>query len=274
MRHFVISSLFLGLLAGCSSSGLPLASRLPSPRDLPFIHKIDIQQGNVLTQDMVAQLRPQMDKKQVQFIMGTPIIQDTFNNKRWDYIYTYEYGGGKTERRHITLVFDDDKLDYIDGDVTPASAPLVATVHQDRSVRVPGFKKQSLLTRLKYKMPFVEPPKEVVIEDLPEDPNVAPVDAETIAKVDAQEEEAAEVFEFEAVEPSNPYADIQAGPGEGIVVPPDAPRAGKKKGIVTRFFDSIGIGAGAEGDAADDEDDKDYDPGDPRYRDITDQDDV
>jgi len=246
---------------------LPSLASLPSPRDLPFIHKIDIQQGNVLTQDMVGQLRKGMEKKQVQFIMGTPIILDTFNPMRWDYLYTYEHGGGHTERRRVTLVFDGDALDHVEGDIKPAEGELIVDLHQDRSVKVPGFKKRSLVTKIKEKLPFVEPEPEVVVDDNPDAPAVQ-------SPEEHSEEELAAMFQIERPEPISPYANIQAAPGEGIIVPPNAPKVGRKKGFVQSFFESIGLGDDTGG--ADDapEEDEDFNPRDPKYRDITNQDDV
>ena len=244
---------------------MPSLAMLPSPRDLPFIHKIDVQQGNVITQDMLAQLRPEMDKKKVQFIMGTPIIHDTFNAHRWDYIYTYEHGGGHTERRHVCLVFVDEKLDHVEGDVKPAAQQLVFDLHQDTRIKVPSFKKKTLMTKIKDKIPFTEPAPETYEEDLPDSKQ----DDDTVPT--AEDVEAAAVFAFKGKEPFDPYANIQQAPGEGVIVPPDAPTAEYEKGIFSRFFDTIGLGAGAE---EDDKEDEEFDPGDPKYRDITNQDDV
>jgi len=254
MHHSVKTvpfAILLVVLAGCSR--VPGLDRLPGPRDLPFIHKIDIQQGNVVTQDMLAQLSPDMDKKKVIFIMGSPIIEDTFNAHRWDYIYTFEPGGGRTERRLITLYFNDDKLDHIEGDVTPATGPLVATLHHDTTVNVPKFKKKGMLTKIKDTLPFVEESEEVIEEDdtaegedgkLVRDDNLP-----TVATVKPNARSA--------------YADIQAGPGEGIVVPPDAPTYGKKKG----FFATLlgGIGLAEEDDPAGEQD---ISPSDERYRNV------
>src|SRR5690606_17744119 len=56
----------------------------------PGVYKIDIQQGNVVTQDMINQLRPGMTRRQVRFIMGNPMITDTFHPNRWDYLYSIQ----------------------------------------------------------------------------------------------------------------------------------------------------------------------------------------
>lgn len=97
------------LLAGCSASTIPL-----SP------HKIDIQQGNYVTQDMVDKLKPGMTRAQVRFALGTPLVVDLFRNDRWDYVYVYQKGGAVTEHRRLAVFFKEDRLDRVEGDVVPA----------------------------------------------------------------------------------------------------------------------------------------------------------
>ena len=102
--------LLLLLLAGCS--WMP---RVPgfSP------HKIDIQQGNYVTQDMVAKLKPGMTRSQVRFALGTPLVADAFHPDRWDYVYVLHKNGRLVEQRRIVAIFKDDTLLRIDGDVVP-----------------------------------------------------------------------------------------------------------------------------------------------------------
>lgn len=88
----------------------------------PGVYKIDIQQGNVVTQDMIDQLRPGMTKRQVQFVMGTPLIQDTFDQSRWDYIYSLQPGGEARQQESISLFFEGDKLSHFEGDFIPGKA--------------------------------------------------------------------------------------------------------------------------------------------------------
>jgi outer membrane protein assembly factor BamE len=82
-------------------------------------YKIDIQQGNVLTQDMVSQLRPGLTKDQVRFILGTPVLMDMFHDNRWDYFYSLRKGStGEVDSRRFTVLFDDeDRLTRVEGDV-------------------------------------------------------------------------------------------------------------------------------------------------------------
>jgi outer membrane protein assembly factor BamE len=67
-------------------------------------YKIDVQQGNVLTQEMVAQLKPGQTRDQVRFLLGTPLVADIFHQQRWDYVYRYKDGQtGKVDSRKLTV---------------------------------------------------------------------------------------------------------------------------------------------------------------------------
>ena len=76
----------------------------------PGVHKIDIDQGNIIKQENVDQLKTGMTKRQARYIMGTPLIMGSFNQKRWDYFYSLKDGkkGGVQER--VILFFDDQGL--------------------------------------------------------------------------------------------------------------------------------------------------------------------
>src|ERR1043165_6258666 len=95
-------------LAGCS---------------FPGVYKIDIQQGNVVTQDMIDQLRPGMTRQQVRFIMGSPLIQDTFHPDRWDYLYSLQAAGGQRKQERVSLVFNgNNQLSGLAGDFMPGTS--------------------------------------------------------------------------------------------------------------------------------------------------------
>jgi len=104
-------------LSGCSSMSMP-SFDFAMPR-LPSIHKFDIQQGNVITQDMIDQLKPGMTKSQVRYIMGTPLIADTFSQNRWDYYYSLQPSKGEEVREQVAIFFDEDKLVGLQGDFMP-----------------------------------------------------------------------------------------------------------------------------------------------------------
>lgn len=105
MKKILIATL---LLAGCSY--IPI---------LPVLkpYKIDIQQGNYVTQDMIAKLKPGMSRSQVRFALGTPLIMDPFRTDRWDYVYMLMKNGELVEQRTVTVVFSGDQLERIVGDV-------------------------------------------------------------------------------------------------------------------------------------------------------------
>jgi len=113
MRYPVTILLAL-FCAACGSYSANLPSIKP--------YKMDIQQGNVVTAKMMMQLRPGMSKSQVRFIMGTPLLVDSFHADRWDYFYQMRKEGKIIEQRRVTLEFDGDALARVRGDVIPAGS--------------------------------------------------------------------------------------------------------------------------------------------------------
>jgi outer membrane protein assembly factor BamE len=98
MRKILISNLLLWLLtaSGCT------------------IYKPDIRQGNELEQDAIAKLQTGMSKRQVFFIMGSPVIRDPFHKNRWDYVHTLKKPYQPTVRKQLVLYFENDVLVRID----------------------------------------------------------------------------------------------------------------------------------------------------------------
>ena len=111
-------------------------------------YRIDIQQGNVVTQEMVAKLKPGMTRSQVRFALGSPLIVDPFRTDRWDYVYTYQKQGKDIETRRLVVVFQDDKLLRIEGEALPQD-PVAGAATQSGRARAD----QSAATKS-------EPPKE------------------------------------------------------------------------------------------------------------------
>ena len=91
-------------------------------------YKIDIQQGNVLTQEMVSQLKPGQTRDQVRFLLGTPLVVDIFHQQRWDYVYRYQNGQtGAVESRKFTVYFDrEDRLASV---TATRAAELLPSIH-------------------------------------------------------------------------------------------------------------------------------------------------
>ncbi len=156
MRYLI---LLLALL--CASCGTALPSVTP--------YKLDVQQGNVVTSKMLLQLRPGMTQSQVRFIMGTPLIQDGFHGKRWDYVYQMREKGKITEQRRVILDFENDVLKTVRGDVIPSTGDTSKSneVADNSGTRVinPSAKSEdkSLFGALKFwkKEPIANPAPEV-----------------------------------------------------------------------------------------------------------------
>lgn len=99
-----VSRLLAGLLCG-------LAATACSP-----IYKLDIQQGNLLSKQLVDSLKPGMTKHQVTLVMGSPAVVSPFDQNRWDYVSTLRKGNGRMESKDLTLYFEGDSLAKIEGD--------------------------------------------------------------------------------------------------------------------------------------------------------------
>lgn len=92
-------------------------------------YRIDVQQGNVLNQDMVAQLKPGQTRDQVRFILGTPMVADLFHAQRWDYVYRLQNGRtSEVETRRFSVFFNQDgRLERVAGDVEVAQVAELTT---------------------------------------------------------------------------------------------------------------------------------------------------
>ena len=103
MKYFnhIFLTVSLILLASCGSR-------------LLTVHKIDVQQGNALDAEKVDQITLGMNKEQVRYVLGSPIITDSFHPDRWDYVYFFLPGYGDKERKQLTLIFDRGEVIEID----------------------------------------------------------------------------------------------------------------------------------------------------------------
>ena len=112
------ATLAFALLAagGCATAD----NYLPSWRSFG-VYKIDINQGNYLSQDMVDKLQVGMTAQQVKQVLGTPLVTSPFRPDRWDYIYEYTRQGKVVEHRNFTVLFADSKVTRWEGDVMPES---------------------------------------------------------------------------------------------------------------------------------------------------------
>ncbi len=105
------AAVLLTALAGCTTS------------QWGFPYKVGVQQGNWITRDQVALLRPGMSREQVRFALGTPTLTSVLHTNRWDYPYYYRSGSGKVEERVLTVFFEGSQLSSWKGDEQPDLQP-------------------------------------------------------------------------------------------------------------------------------------------------------
>ena len=105
MRKLIISAFLATLVTGCTT--------------FPGVYKMDVPQGNQVTQEMVDQLRPGMTPSQVRYVLGTPLLTDTFNQNRWDYVFQLVQEDEVVELRQFRVYFENNKLVRLEGDLKP-----------------------------------------------------------------------------------------------------------------------------------------------------------
>ncbi len=106
MFRFIITATLLVLLSACTMQ----------------VYKLNVQQGNIVTQEMLDKLNPGMDKRQVAFIMGNPVLKDTFSTRHWDYLYRQERRETNIKQYHIRVHFDQaQKYSHFEGELQKAA---------------------------------------------------------------------------------------------------------------------------------------------------------
>ncbi|MDY7576855.1 outer membrane protein assembly factor BamE [Herbaspirillum sp. RTI4] len=159
-RAVALSALCAGfaLLAGCASKSASVADASNGNGDATsslqivrngslfgFLkpYRVDIQQGNFVSQEMVAQLRPGMSRDQVRFVMGTPLQVDLFHANRWDYDFRLAKGNGELIQSRITVFFKDELLEHYDGGTNlPTEAEYLALIAGSQAGAVPRSPEQ------------------------------------------------------------------------------------------------------------------------------------
>ncbi len=119
---------FLFQLAEIASSGSllrrGLVTLLSAATVTGCVYRMNIQQGNYLEGRTVDQLQAGMTRSQVRYLLGTPMVPDSFNKDRWDYLYYFKRGRlAKPEERHLIVYFHDDKVDKYERNNVPLKAP-------------------------------------------------------------------------------------------------------------------------------------------------------
>ena len=116
MKYLFLTALALSV-GGCSMPQI----KVPDLK-IPRVYKLSVQQGNVITQEMVDRLDPGMTRNQVEFVMGRPVLDDPFDDDQWVYLYTLEVPDVFIQAFKMVLIFEEDTLVSITGDYVPTTA--------------------------------------------------------------------------------------------------------------------------------------------------------
>jgi outer membrane protein assembly factor BamE len=103
-------------------------------------YKVEVVQGNFVSKEQVAALKPGMSRQQVREILGTSLLTDVFHNNRWDYVFTIRRQGVEPQERRLTVYFNGELMDRFEGDEMPSEEDFVATLDtRKKSGKVPAL---------------------------------------------------------------------------------------------------------------------------------------
>jgi outer membrane protein assembly factor BamE len=100
-------------------------------------YRVSVVQGNVVTREQAAALRPGMSRIQVRDILGTPLLTSVFHGDRWDYVFTLKRQGTEPQQRRVTVYFKDNVLERFEADALPSETEFVSTLGRQEPPKVP-----------------------------------------------------------------------------------------------------------------------------------------
>lgn len=123
----------LTLLTACGSLGNVSLSKPETLFGLLEPYKVDVVQGNVVTQEVMAQIQPGLGRMQVREILGTPLLADPFHLDRWDYVFTIRRQGVPDQKRRVTVYFNGDEVARFDSEPLPSEREFVASIDKPQA---------------------------------------------------------------------------------------------------------------------------------------------
>lgn len=122
-----------GLLASCSSSPVPGSAGL-NPLTWITPYRADVIQGNFISSEQVALLRPGLSRTEVRNLLGTPLLTSVFHADRWDYVFSIKRRSGEPKVYKYTVAFKGEVLDRFEGDAMPSEAEFIAQLDVRRKL--------------------------------------------------------------------------------------------------------------------------------------------
>ncbi len=130
--------LLVALLSGCSTVRQAVPAKLSSPETMFGLFKpyrMEVVQGNVITQEIIAQIQPGLGRAQVREILGTPLLTDVFHEDRWDYVFTIARQGVPPQQRRVTIFFKGNVVDRFEADKLPTEREFVAGIERAHTAK-------------------------------------------------------------------------------------------------------------------------------------------
>lgn len=146
----------LAVLAGCASRAEPVALREPGLLERLTPYRVDIQQGNVVTREQLALVKPGMPREQVRDVLGSPMLTDVFHSERWDFVFVSKRAGdtGKSPARlAVSVHFKDGVVERVVSPELPTENEFVAGM-VDRRAPAPKVPPLELTQAQRDKLPL------------------------------------------------------------------------------------------------------------------------
>lgn len=158
--RWLLALLPMALLAGCGSFN---ARKPETLFGLLEPYRVEVVQGNVVTQEVMAQIQPGLGRLQVREILGTPLLTDPFHLDRWDYVFTIRRQGVPDQQRRVTVFFKDDVVERSEAESLPSEREFVAAIDRPLEGQAPAL---ALSPEAVAKLPV--PPKSEVARKAPQ----------------------------------------------------------------------------------------------------------
>jgi len=124
-----------GLLVAGALSGCAMTQSTGNLLGIISPYRVEVVQGNVVTSEQAALIKPGMARNQVRDILGSPLLTDIFHNDRWDYVFTIRRQGILSQQRNVLVVFEGDKVARIEAPELPSEREFVSSIDRPRSRR-------------------------------------------------------------------------------------------------------------------------------------------
>lgn len=117
--------LLAGLAGGCARLSTTMSDGITS---VITPYKVEIVQGNVVTREQAALVKPGQSRSQVRDVLGSPLLADPFHAQRWDYVFVLRRPGVEAQRRAVVVYFEGDVVKSIEAPELPSELEFVASI--------------------------------------------------------------------------------------------------------------------------------------------------